>query len=200
MPALADQTDLSDQQLVRQALANPNDFANLIRRYEARIRRYTFRLSLSGAIQDDVMQEIFMHTWLNLNAYDPARPLAPWLYRIAYTQSMTALRKSRHSRAVISGEDAAKIIAAIATDGSAEQSRDLAHLKGELTQALANLAEKPRAALILRYLEDYAYLDIAEVLRIPIGTVATLIHRGLRDLKHILTLSGVASIDQWTLP
>ncbi len=200
MPALVEPSALSDQQLVRQALANPDDFADLIRRYEPRIRRYALRLGFQGSGQDDVMQDIFMHTWLNLNAYDPARPFAPWLYRIAYTQSMMALRKSRHSRAVISGEDADKFIAAFAAEGSAEQTRDIAHLKGELAQALASLAEKPRAVLILRYLEDNAYLEIAEVLHIPTGTVATLIHRSLRDLKLILTRSGVASIDHWTLP
>lgn len=200
MPALAEPSALSDQQLVRQALANPNQFAELIRRYETRIRRYSLRLGFQASAQDDVMQEIFMHTWLNLNAYDPARPFAPWLYRIAYTQSMMALRKSRHSRADISGEDADKFIAAFAAEGSAELTRDLALLKAELALALAKLAEKPRAVLILRYLEDHAYLDIAEVLRIPTGTVATLIHRGLRDLKYILTQSGVASTDHWTLP
>lgn len=196
----ADPASLSDQHLVRQALANPDDFARLIRRYESRIRRYTWRLGQTGTVQDDLLQEIFLQTWVNLNGYDPTRPFAPWLYRIAYTQTLMHIRKMRPARGDISGADAEKLIAALIAEGSAEQARDHAALQADLAAALARLAEKPRSVLILRYLEDCSYLEIAEVLHLPAGTIASLIHRGLRDLRNCLAETGVTNIHRWSLP
>lgn len=200
MPDLAEPSLLSDQQLVRQALAAPDMFALLVRRYEARIRRYIYRLGQTGAAQDDVTQNIFLHAWVNLNGYDQSRPFAPWLWRIAYTQTMMHFRTSRPARMEMSGDDFDALIVAIATEGSPENFLDHANLRSTLTDALDGLSEKARSVLILRYLEDCTYLEIAEVLHIPSGTVATLIHRGLRDLKATLARAGMTSITRWSLP
>lgn len=200
MPDPAETTALPDQHLVRQALSNPDEFAHLIRRYEPRIRRYVWRLGQTGTGQDDLLQDIFLQTWIHLNGYDPTRPFAPWLYRIAYTQCALEWRKSNRRRADVSGADADRIFAALAAAGSVEQVQDQAKLQRKIEIALDRLAEKSRAVLVLRYLEDCSYLEIAEVLHLPSGTIASLIHRGLRDLRTHLTQSGVTSIDHWTLP
>ncbi len=200
MPDLVEPPNLSDQQLVQQTLTNPEQFAHLVRRYEIRLRKYVYRLGLGISSVDDVLQETFLQTYLHINGYDPARPFAPWLWRIAYTQTMMHLRKNKSHRLELAGDDAEKLLASVAIAGTVERILNLAEVQRILAQTLADLSEKPRNALILRFLEDCSYLEIAEILRLPVGTVATHIHRGLRDLKELLRKRGFATFTCWTLP
>src|SRR6476660_3139730 len=76
---------LTDNQLVEAALRDHRAYASLVLRYETVLGRYLRRL-LGRHLQavEDVLQEVFIKAYINLNDYDQSRPFGPWIYRIAH--------------------------------------------------------------------------------------------------------------------
>ena len=102
----ADAPAATDQELVRASLRDPAAYALIVRRYEPPLKRYVGRLLGTSSLQvEDVLQEVFIKAYVNLNDYDQRRPFSPWIYRIAHNEAMTLLRRRRAEPQVISGEE-----------------------------------------------------------------------------------------------
>jgi RNA polymerase sigma-70 factor (ECF subfamily) len=177
----------SDQELVRASLLDPNAYAGVVRRYERSLKRYLARLLGRSAQQvEDVLQEVFLKAYVNLNDYERERPFAPWIYRIAHNEAMSVLRRRRSEPHTISGEDGRLVLERVAGELDAGRDLDAAQDEARLHAALAGLDGKYRDVIVLRYLEDMSYDDIADVLALPAGTVATLLNRGKQRLRLAL--------------
>ena len=187
-----DNETVSDRRLVEAALRDPNAYAALIARYEAILGRYVRRL-LGPHLQaaDDVLQEIFIKAYVNLNDFDRVRPFAPWIYRIAHNEAMSFLRKSRAGPPLVSAEDAKLILDNLADPDDPAQALWRSEAMATLNRDLAGLDRRYREVLVLRYLEEKSYDEIADILALPPGTVATYISRGLKQLRQPNTVSGV---------
>lgn len=174
----------SDQALVAAALRDRHAYARIVLRYEAPLGRYVRRLLGSSAqATEDVLQETFVKAYINLNDYDPARPFSAWLYRIAHNQAVDVLRRKGGQPQVITGEDGQTILEQLADMGDVNEGIDVSRQEAAMLHALTTLSAHYREVLILRFLEDKSYDDIAEILHLPMGTVATRIRRGLAQLK-----------------
>lgn len=187
---MADPASLEDHELVAAALRQKNAYALIVRRWQPRLARYLRRL-LAGNAQaaEDLLQEVFIKVYLNLNDYDQTRPFAPWIYRIARNEALSAIRKRKAEPILIGGEDAALLFERIADDLAAQETFDRGRIEGDVRAAIDGLEPRYREALMLRYLEEKSYDEIADILEMPSGTVATLISRGTRQLRT--ALSGV---------
>jgi RNA polymerase sigma-70 factor (ECF subfamily) len=178
---------MDDGVLVEAALRDRNAYAEVVRRHEAVIARYVKRLlGPKAQAAEDVLQEVFIKAYVNLNDYDRTRPFAPWLYRIAHNEAMSFLRKHRAERHAIGGEDALLILERTADGEDPGVLWQRRRTADEVRQALHALGRRYRDVLVLRYLEEKSYDQIADILEMPPGTVATLIARGLRQLKDSL--------------
>lgn len=181
MSALSPKTD---QELVREALADRHAFAALVAKYEAPLRRYVMRLGThSPEDADDVLQEAFIKAYVNLNDYDPSLSFSAWMYRITHNETISHFRKQRVRPRTVETEDDLAIFENIADDSDIPAEVDREILRVTVHKALAGIAEQYRNVLVLRFLEEKSYDEIAEILQIPNGTVATYISRGKRELK-----------------
>lgn len=182
-----DPLSASDQSLVAAALRNGQAYGPLVARFAPALGRYLRRLlgNHSHAV-DDVLQEVFLKAYINLNDFDMARPFGPWIYRIAHNEAVSQLRKSSAGPPVVSGEDAELILAKLADGDDPDQALWRSQSSGHLRKLLAELDARYREVLILRYLEDKSYDEISDILRLPPGTVATYISRGLARLREPL--------------
>jgi RNA polymerase sigma-70 factor, ECF subfamily len=171
-----------DPTLVEAALRDRNAYAQLVARYEHPLARYVARL-LGGHRQsvEDVLQEVFIKAYVNLNDYDRSRPFAPWLYRIAHNEAVSFLRKRQVQPQFVTGEDALLIIER-AAEADVNEGTDHTRIE-EIRTAIGELDTAYRDVLVLRYLEEKSYDEIADILRLPPGTVATRINRGVKRLK-----------------
>ena len=180
----------SDRTLVLAALADSNSYGAIVARYEFVLRRYVMRLLGSHAqAVDDVLQETFLKAYLNLNDYDQARAFSPWLYRIAHNEAVSFLRKLRAQPQAIGGEDGRQMLERI-VGVELNEKRLSGRSEETMASALQALDPRYRDALVLRYLEERSYDDIADILELPMGTVATRIRRGLQRLRASLVASG----------
>lgn len=189
-----DQSPCDDGQLVEAALRDRHAYAALVRRYEPVLGRYVRRLlGRHGQAVDDVLQDVFIKAYVNLNDYDKSRPFAPWIYRIAHNESVSFLRKQSAGLQTIDGEDVLLILERVADADDPEGILQRSRTEGDVRKALSELEERYRDVLVLRYLEEKSYDEIADILEMPLGTVATLINRGLKLLKTPLRISWGAS-------
>lgn len=177
----------ADQNLVQAALADPDAYAAIVRRYEGPLKRYVSRLlGTNSQSVEDVLQEVFIKAYVNLNDYDRKRRFSPWIFRIAHNEAISLLRKKRTEPQVISGEEGLLILERMAEGTEAPRDRDADSDRERLRAALAALDKKYRDVMILRFLEEKNYDDISDILELPMGTVATLIRRGKEQLRRAL--------------
>lgn len=190
---ISQMVELSDAELVRATLADANAYGWLISRHEAKLRRYVRRILAGRAhATDDVLQDVFIKAYLNLNDFDQSRAFAPWLYRIAHNESVSMLRKSSAGIQLVSGEDAQFFLEHVADPDDPSSLYWKNRSFEQLQKSLAALDAKYRDVLVLRYLEGQSYDNISEILRLPPGTVATLLKRGLTRLREIFETTGGA--------
>lgn len=179
----------SDEALVLLARTEPEHFGSLVARYEAKLRRYIRRLGVRDEEdQHDVLQEIFIKAYRNLNGFDTALSFSSWVYRIAHNEAVSWYRKLRVRPEGHLVDDGDALIALVhdSADEPAEERFDAGLRKEEIGDALMLLDEKYRSILILRFFEHKEYEEISDILKIPIGTVGTLIHRAKARLRKIL--------------
>jgi RNA polymerase sigma-70 factor (ECF subfamily) len=181
----------TDANMVVRALRDTRAYAEIVRRFEWALKRYVRRLLGSHAQHaDDILQDIFVKAYVNLNGYDRSRPLAPWLYRIAHNEAVSFLRKYGARPLMISGEDGQLLLERLRSEAAPQAAPSLDCAGDRLDQALVALQPHYRDVLVLRYLEERSYDEIADILEMPPGTVATRIRRGLERLRVLFASGG----------
>ncbi len=160
-------------------------FGCLIQRYEDKLRRYLRRLMPGlGEEADDVLQEVFLKAYVNARGFDANLSFSSWIYRIAHNEAVSWLRKKKaRPETVELGEDEFQTFVTSLAEATEEEERT--YVKDTVIRVLAVLPEKYRAVLVLRFLEGRTYEDIGDILQVPGGTVATLLHRAKKNFMSI---------------
>ncbi|MEI7741533.1 MAG: RNA polymerase sigma factor [bacterium] len=184
--------EIPDSELAILAKTSPEAFAELVGRYEEKLLRYLRRsFSVSGEDGEDILQNAFLKTYQHLNDYDPTMPFSSWVYRIVRNEAIDLFRKRKVVMLPLENddEDAMSFADILASDIDVEKdvSRNLE--REEIMKSMEKLKEKHRAVLILRYLEEKEYGEIADILQIPMGTVATLISRAKKEMKEVVMIA-----------
>ncbi len=135
-----------------------------------------------------MLQDIFVKVYKNLNSYDNAFTFSAWIYRIAHNESISWYRKLkvRPEGNLVNDEDELLLRQIVSQENSADKEFDESVNAEEIMRALYELDEKYRDPIILQYFENKEYDEISDILKIPIGTVGTLIHRGKKKLGRLL--------------
>ncbi len=183
---------LSDGELAAAALRDKQAYAFVVRRWEAPLGRYVSRLvGRSKGLAEDILQEVFLKAYLNLNDYDQSRPFGPWIYRIARNQAIDSLRKQKGEPVFVTGEDAAVIFERLVGEVEPQETFDRIRIEEKVRLAIGTLDPRYREVMLLRYLEEKEYEEISDILEVPPGTVATLIRRGTQRLRSALEALGL---------
>lgn len=178
----------SDEDLVSLSLKNPDYFLPIVRRYEDKLFRYIRRISnLDKDETEDVLQDVFIKVYKNLNSFDSSLKFSSWVYRIAHNETISNYRKRKNKAEIIQFDVDGSFIKNIADEYDLEKEFALEELKEKIALILAVLDLKYREVLVLRFLEAKNYSEISDILKKPEGTVATLLNRAkknfLKELK-----------------
>lgn len=180
---------MSDEEAVALALTDPAYFGHIVERYEERLSRYLTRLGVRNKEdREDVLQDIFIKVYKNLNAFDTDLSFSSWIYRIAHNEAISAYRKRSvrpEGNLIDDGDTFLEYVAGKEAD--AERLFDEQINAKELSVALKQLDLRYRDPIILRFFEHKEYDEISDILKIPIGTVGTMIHRGKKQLASLLS-------------
>lgn len=172
----------TDNDLVGMSIKDSDFFLCLSKRYEEKLLRYIRRIS-KFSIEDaeDVLQEVFIKTYYNLNGFDPELKFSSWIYRIAHNETVSAIRKkSVRPTVYLEVEDINKFSDAFDMTKDMDNELD----RKVIDEALSKLDEKYREVLVLRFLDEKEYVEISDILKKPVSTVGNLILRGKKLFKE----------------
>lgn len=151
----------------------------LIERYQKPLAAVLNRALGASPDVDDVFQETWIRVVRSAHRYDPEHRFSAWLFAIAWN-----LVKDRWSRRV--PQDDVNLAAMASSERSPEE-RAVAGERAERVRALvAQLPERLAEAILLRYFEELSEKDVAVRLGIPVGTVKSRIHHGLKRLAETI--------------
>lgn len=176
----------SDEEIVAKVKSGDSEsFGVLVQRYEAKMARYGRRFLSDPSDIEDLVQEVFLKAYVNIQSFDVTRRFSPWLYRIAHNEFVNALkRKSRQPFSFFDFDTDIVFPHPIAAETADKEAHDR-ELRQALGASLDKIPDKYRESLVLYYVEELSYQDIAEVLRIPISTVGVRLQRGKEKLKKV---------------
>jgi len=178
----------TDAQWVALSLKNPDAFGPLVDRYEAKLSRYIRRLSgLEKESVQDVLQEVFIKTYTHLNDYNPQLSFSSWIYRITHNETINHLRKNKKQTILpleSEDEESTKLIEVLRSEVDVEAELERKQLIEKIQQTIGQLPGRYREILVLRYMEDLDYQEISDILKMPMGTVATQINRAKKKFKE----------------
>lgn len=164
--------------VVRAGRGDRAAFAELVRRHQAKVRALLLRLCGDRSLADDLAQEVFLRAHRGLVGFEGRSSFGTWVYRISYNVYLNHRTRTRSFAALPEDYD----VRAAAPDDALSAPR--ADLRRDLVAAIAELPERYRAVIVLYYLQEVSYPEIAEILELPLGTVKTHLHRAKRLLRQ----------------
>ena len=175
-------TEADSDVLRRLAAGDREAVAELYDRHAARVLGLAYRIVRNSSDAEDVVQEVFAQAWRTAPSYQAARgTVAGWLLMMARTRAIDRLR-ARQSRRDTEGEPD---VEAIPSDAASLSDQIIADQQAAgVRAAMDTLPPDQRTALDLAYFEGLTQTEIAERLRIPLGTVKTRIRSALASLRR----------------
>lgn len=183
-----DNVQITDEEIVTRTLQDKESFGLLISRYEERLTRYVRRIGrFSNEDVEDILQESFIKAYRYLNDFDKSLSFSSWMYRITHNEAISFYRKKIVRPEGHLDADSETTLLFIQSDiSSSELSFDAGVSQEEIHRALQLLPAKYRDVIVLRFFEHKEYDEISDILKIPIGSVGTLLHRGKKQMGEIL--------------
>lgn len=173
----------SDAELIRLTLEDQQNFLYVVKRYERKLLSYVMRISnVSREEAEDILQDVFIKIYTNLNDFDQTLKFSSWAYRITHNQVISHYRQHKaHAQDLHLDHDL--LLNALITDAGIDQHLDQKYLRERIHQVLDRLDFKYREVLILKFLEEKNYQEISDIIKKPMGTVGTLINRAKKQFK-----------------
>jgi RNA polymerase sigma-70 factor (ECF subfamily) len=177
-----------DKSIIQRCKKNDKDaFAQLFKFYQNYLFKLCFSYVQSEQIALELMQEIYIKLYKNINQFDDKYPFHPWIRRVAVNTCINEKRKNTLTCLPLdNGEDALSLEEQLASTEDTQQEVESNEMKLIIKKHIDSLPEKQRMVVILRYYEDLSYEEISELMKIPLGTVKTDLYRAKNALKDRL--------------
>lgn len=156
-------------------------FRSLLAKYQQKIYWHIRRLVIDHDDADDLVQDVFIKVWKNLDGFREDAQLYTWIYRIATNECLTFLNRKKQRQNVSLDDENSSYLADTLEDTS-YFSGDQAQLK--LQQALLTLPEKQRLVFNMKYFDDLKYDEISEIVGTSVGALKASYHLAVRKIEH----------------
>ena len=183
----------SDEELLS-ALAAGDDraLAPLYRRYVPTVFKIAAE-SLGRDAAEDIVQEVFASVWKNADTFDPARgPVRPWIVQIARSRVLNELRRRSRKPEAREEHDGAALQELPDGTSSPDEAVWEEYRRAAIQKAVGSLAPPQRQALSLAFFEDLTHEQVADTLKVPLGTTKTRIRSGIQQLR--IALAAMAAV------
>jgi RNA polymerase sigma-70 factor (ECF subfamily) len=167
--------------ILRCQAGNEEAFALLVERHQSRLRYYVRKMLYGLREPDDVLQEIWLDVFRAIARLVDADAFRAWLYQVARARALKEFRKRR-----LNFRQLEQIDEELANDAGQDSEIFAAEEAQSVHAALDKLAPTHREVLVLRYIEDMSYEEIARVTDSQVGTVRSRLHYGKRALRAYL--------------
>jgi RNA polymerase sigma-70 factor (ECF subfamily) len=195
---MTDPATLPDEELLRRiATGDTEAMAVLFRRRQGNVYRFALHLTGSAAVADDVTQDVFIAVIRDAHRFEPGRAaVTAWLCGIARNFVRRRLTLDR-AMSSLDDEDAGEVAAIITPDPLGDLTT--AERIDALRRAVLSLPLRYREAVVLCDLQEMSYIDAAQALGCPVGTVRSRLSRGraLLTNKMLVEQKRTETIAPW---
>jgi RNA polymerase sigma-70 factor (ECF subfamily) len=174
-------------------------FNDLQRQLEPSVRRFVRRLIGNSDLEDDLVQVVFIALYQHMGRIDPPEYLRPYLYRMARNRCYDELRRQGRYQIRSLDDEAMELHVSFVSAQETPSQEDAAYwllLALEVREAMEQLPELQRQALILYAEEGLTYAEIAEVMETSSGTIKSRIHHAKKSLRRRLRPETLQALDE----
>lgn len=164
-------------------------FEELVLQHEKIVYNLAFRMFNHSEDARDISQEVFLKAYKNIGNFDERSAFSTWLYRITHNTCIDEMRRRKGKQSYsleeeLENEEGAVQRQVADTGDTPEEQLLKKEQKTEIIEALEQLSEEHKAAIILRDVKGLSYEEIAELLELSIGTVKSRISRARNQCKQ----------------
>lgn len=173
----------SDEKRLMEMLADPatqrKAFEQVVRQYSEQLYWQVRRIVLTHEDANDVMQNVMMKAWTNLDSFRQASKLSTWLYRIAINESLDFMRHQKTASMMSADDDAG-----IANTLMADEYFDGDETEAQLQEAIAQLPDVQRMVFNLRYYDNMKYGEMSKILNTSEGALKASYHIAVKKISE----------------
>jgi len=171
--------DMTEVEILQSVAAgNHSAYGEIFSRHRERAVALAYQYLRNSEDAKDIVQDAFIKAFQNLNKFQLDRKFGPWLLTIVRNLSIDYIRR----RKKVSPDGLPEVL----PDPNSRASAERRVVRGEIWSALARLSHNQREIIFLKDYQGHSYLEIAEILEIPLGTVMSRLHHARKNLIEAL--------------
>jgi RNA polymerase sigma-70 factor (ECF subfamily) len=178
--------EVSDSQILsifKNSSTKEEGFKMLMVKYQQRLYWQIRRMVINHADADDVLQNVFIKVWKNLDKFEQQSQLFTWLYRITVNESLTFLnQKKRQNTDSLENENTN-----LAEQLTADRYFDGDEIQKKLQLAIDGLPNKQKQVFLMRYYDELSYEEMSEILGTSVGALKASYHFAVKKIESFLT-------------
>lgn len=182
-------TKLNEEEILSQ-LRNPDTqrqgFANLVDKYSERLYWQIRKMIYSHEDANDILQDVFIKAWLNIDKFRGDAKLSTWLYKIAINESITFINRSKAKLNLSIDDSDSFLIEKL--EGDEYFDGDDAQLL--LQKAIVTLPEKQRLVFQMKYFSEMKYDEMSDILGTSVGALKASYHHAVKKVERFLKESN----------
>ncbi|HMJ46070.1 MAG TPA: sigma-70 family RNA polymerase sigma factor [Ferruginibacter sp.] len=157
-------------------------FTSIIKKYQEKLYWHIRRMVVEHEDANDVLQNMFIKVWKNLENFREDSQLYTWLYRIATNESLTFIEQQKKRSSVSLSDDENSFSNKLQADKDFDGNK----LEWKLQLAIQQLPEKQKAVFNLRYFEEMPYEEMSRVLETSEGALKASYHHAVKKIEEFI--------------
>ena len=178
-----------DQNRIMQLLQNPENqkdaFSEIVKAYSEKLYWVIRKMVLTHDDTNDVLQNVFIKAWVNIDSFKGESLLSTWLYKIAVNESITFINKQRNHQSISIDDSDTFLLSKMESDAYFDGDE----MQKQFQKALLTLPEKQRLVFNMKYFDEMKYEEISDVLGTSVGALKASYHHAVQKIKDFLSIN-----------
>jgi RNA polymerase sigma-70 factor (ECF subfamily) len=177
--------DLNEKELIANLKSDGNRekaFQILVKTYQERLYWHIRKIVLNHDDTDDILQNVYIKVWKNVDGFREDSSLFTWLFRIATNESLSHLQKQRRHSVVPMNEVSDHLVESLESDVYFDGDE----IQKKLQLAIIQLPEKQRLVFNMKYFDEMKYEEMSEILTTSVGALKASFHFAVKKIEDFL--------------
>lgn len=155
----------------------------LVNKFQEKVYWHLRKILVCHEDTNDVMQNVFIKVWANLDKFKEESSLYTWIFRISYNEALTFINKNKNKKTIsIDGDYEIHLSNSLCS----EKHYSANEIENKLQKAILTLSTKQRIVFLMRYYDNLSFNQISEILDTTVNTLKTTYHFASKKIEQFL--------------